>query len=247
MLDILKKILKSTIRRFGYDITNVRNQSFGINIWNDIERLSIAYRKSNQVAFDVGANVGSTSKELLKHFKGCRIYAFEPHPITFKKLESNIASTRFFPVQLAFSDVSGEKNLYDYGDESVINSLTPNAQYAVRFDKKATELLIVTKTIDEFCSEKAIQKIDILKVDTEGHDFNVIKGAERMLASNSITFVYFEFNDFLPRPGTEGGSLNEITNYLSNFGFQFVATYTDYIVTERKIFVVANVLLFNPN
>ena len=93
----------------------------------------------------------------------------------------------------------------------------------------------------------SISTIDLLKIDTEGHDFSVIKGAEEMFASNSVAFVYFEFNDFNQESGTNGGSLNEITDHLSKFGFQFVATYTDYIVTDQKMFVVANALLFNPN
>jgi hypothetical protein len=53
--------------------------------------------------------------------------------------------------------------------------------------------------------------------------------------------------DFIQEKSTNGGSLNEITDYLSSFGFQFVGTYTDYIVTEKKMFVVANALLFNPS
>jgi hypothetical protein len=142
--------------------------------------------------------------------------------------------------------VSGQDILYDHGEQGYINSLTPNARYAVRFDKKAAELSVMTKTIDEFCSENAISKIDILKIDTEGYDFNVLRGAQKMLSSNSVAFTYFEFNDFTQGAGTEGGSLNEITEYLSGFGFQFVATYTDYIVTEQRMFVVANALLFNP-
>jgi hypothetical protein len=55
-----------------------------------------------------------------------------------------------------------------------------------------------------------------LKIDTEGHDFNVLKGAERMLRNNSIAFIYFEFNDFIQEKSTNGGSLNEITEYLCN-------------------------------
>ena len=68
-----------------------------------------------------------------------------------------------------------------------------------------------------------------------------------MLINNSIAFIYLKFNDFIKEKSTNGGFLNEITEYLSGFGFQFVATYTDYIVTEQKMFVVANALLFNPN
>ena len=59
----------------------------------------------------------------------------------------------------------------------------------------------------------------------------------------AIDFIYFEFNDFVPKNGATGGSLNEISAWLSGFGFRYVATYTDYIVTRGDWFAVANCLM----
>lgn len=112
-------------------------------------------------------------------FNSSYVYAFECHPLTFKNLVDNIVGTRANAYEIALSDASGQDTLYDYGGAGYINSLTPNARYAVRFDKRAAELSVATKTIDEFCTESAISKIDILKIDTEGHDFNVLKGAKK--------------------------------------------------------------------
>jgi len=249
MSSAMKNLVKLTAKRLGYVIRNVRHHPCGLDIWSDVKNLSIAFSKPVQCVFDVGANVGSTSQQLLKEFDSCRVFAFEPHRVTFEKLKNNIKSDRFFPIQLAFSDTSGTQTFYDYGeygeDASVLNSLTPNTRYARRAELKATELSVSTSTIDKFCIENKIQRIDVLKIDTEGHDFNVLKGAEKMLSTNAVDFVYFEFNDFKLRPGTEGGSLNEITDYLTNFGFRFIATYTDSILTEGELFVVANALLIN--
>ena len=245
MPSFFRTTLNKTLKKYGYQLAKIENEPFGIGWLNDVKRLSNAYGRKTNIALDIGANIGVTTIEMLEYFD-C-VYAFECHPITFKALEHNLIGTRAHAFEIALSDASGLETLYDYGDDGYINSLTSNARYAVRFDKKAAELQVTTNTIDGFCMDNSISTIDLLKIDTEGHDFSVIKGAEKMLSSNCISFIYFEFNGFTSEAGTNGGSLNEITEYLSKFGFQFVATYTDYIVTDQKMFVVANALLFNPN
>jgi len=227
------------------NLPKARMNLFRISWLNDVKRLSNAYGRKTHIAFDIGANIGITAIEMLEHFDS--VYAFECHPSSFKALEQNLIGTRGHAFEVALSNAPGLKTLNDYGGKRHTNSLTSNARYAVRFNQKVAELQVTTNTIDRFSMDNSISTIDLLKIDTEGHDFSVIKGAERMFASNSVAFVYFEFNDFNQESGSSGGSLNEITDYLSKFGFQFVATYTDYILTDQKMFVVANALLFNPN
>ncbi|MBU1864122.1 MAG: FkbM family methyltransferase, partial [Candidatus Omnitrophica bacterium] len=48
-------------------------------------------------------------------------------------------------------------------------------------------------TIDNYCSENNIQQIDLLKIDVEGHELDVLTGAEKMFKSCSIRIVSFEF------------------------------------------------------
>ncbi len=245
MPSFFRSNLNILLKKFGYEFIKIANEPYGIRWLNDIKRLSIAYHKNINIAFDVGANVGTTSIEMLEYSN--QVFAFECHPDTFKKLEHSLTGKNAYAFEIALSDVSGSNVFYDYGDLGYINSLSPNSRYAVRFGKKPSELHVITSTIDKFCAQQNVFQIDILKIDTEGHDFIVIKGAERMLRNNAITFIYFEFNNFVQEKGTSGGSLNEVTEFLSKFGFQFVGTYTDYILTENKMFVVANALLFNPN
>ena len=240
MLRMLKNSMKSAARILTF-------LPYGLDPWNDVKRLSIALGKPIKIVLDVGANVGSTSGTLLKQFDGCRVFAFEPHPPTFQKLLGNVSNHRFVPVQLALSDARGSQTFYEYEGESVLNSLIPNARFAQRFDRRAKELTVEKITVDDFCLQNHIEHNGILKIDTEGNDYAVLKGASRMLSSRSIDFIYFEFNDFVPKDGTTGGSLNEISAYLSEFGFRFVATYTDYIVTQGDMFVVANALMVRGN
>jgi FkbM family methyltransferase len=225
------------------EITEVPKTGYGILPWNDIQRLSEDLNRKIDVCFDVGANDGDTSLSLLDNFKTAQVYSFEPHPITFSELTNRIKSERFCPYQIALSDTESERRFYTYEGISLVNSLAPNARFAERFKLESSEIIVKSTTVDNFCSKNKIEEIDVLKIDTEGFDLCVLKGAEKMLSEGRIGFVYTEFNDCLEKPGMMGGSLNKISEYLAHFNFHFVATYTDFIMTKGEIFVAANLLM----
>jgi hypothetical protein len=106
--------------------------------------------------------------------------------------------------------------MFEY-DNSKINSLLPDAQFAVRFREKARQIEIRCTTIDRFCSDRGINQIDVLKIDAEGFDFDVLKGASSMLAEQAIKFIYFEFNDISPRRDASGGALTPIDQFTSSW------------------------------
>jgi hypothetical protein len=69
------------------------------------------------------------------------------------------------------------------------NSLGP-----VPLGAPADSVTVSCTSIDEFCTGKAIAKIDLLKCDTEGHDPDVIRGALGMLRAERIRVLQFEYN-----------------------------------------------------
>jgi Methyltransferase FkbM domain len=88
--------------------------------------------------------------------------------------------------------------------------------------------------------------IDVLKIDTEGCELVVLKGAEGLLSSRKVRFVYAEFNDMLPRVGATGGALVPISNVLAPLGYRFVATYPDHMEIGSELHVGANALFALP-
>jgi hypothetical protein len=137
--------------------------------------------------------------------------------------------------------------MFEY-DLSTINSLVSNAQFAVRFGKEArqTQVRVPVSTLDKFCSERSVKQIDVLKIDTEGFEFEVLKGATSMLDRKAIKFIYFEFNDITTRSEASGGALVPIDRLIRPYGYRFIATYNDYLVPKGGLFLVSNALYGLP-
>jgi FkbM family methyltransferase len=243
------QLIRGALDRLGYVLWKKEFLQYGILPFVDIARLNRAWGRSVETFFDVGANVGQTSRQALEAFRNARVFAFEPHPHTFEELTMQLRNERASLHQIALGEQSGQAKLYVYGnsgDGSLINSLVQNARFPTQFGYSASECIVECTTIDEFCETNGVQTIDVLKIDTEGFDFSVIRGAARMLLERRIGFIYTEFNDLLPKPGMTGGSLLPIADYLAPFGLKYVATYTDFILPADDMFICANALFAYP-
>jgi FkbM family methyltransferase len=256
-MSVSNRIIRSLFRYAGFEITRIDNRSVQTgSLWLDefggkqdafvdIKRLSYAWNWDIKVFFDVGANDGATAKAALSHLPGVRIFAFEPHPQTFGKLRENISGPQLSLFNIALGSRTGETELFSYENDK-INSLTPKAQFAMRFGKRGEPIKVRIDTIDNFCTSNSVAGIDVLKIDTEGSELGVLRGANKKLANHDIRFVYTEFNDVFERKDKDGGALFPICEYLYPFGFRFVAAYTDCLTTEGDFFAVHNALFTIP-
>lgn len=212
----------------------------------DIEWLAQSWGHAVETFFDVGANVGDTALAAFERFSGVHVHSFEPHPATFAKLRQRIGNARRFSGEnVALGLAVGNVDMFEY-DMSVLNSLVPNAPFSVRFGLEGRRMQVRCTTLSTYCRENGIDRIDVLKIDTEGHDLVVLQGAEEMLAKGAIRFVYVEFNDLQPKMGATGGALCPMDEFLRRFGFQFIATYNDLAVAEDELFGVSNALFAVP-
>jgi FkbM family methyltransferase len=135
--------------------------------------------------FDVGANVGQTAKTYRRLFPSAQIWSFEPFPETYDALCRSSRDRLFHPIPMALSDQVGSATL-NVGGADITNSLLH------RETETGKTIQIQTDTIDHFCSEHGVSTIDILKVDVEGAEDRVFKGAQGMFARGAIRSVFVE-------------------------------------------------------
>jgi FkbM family methyltransferase len=149
-------------------------------------------RPAASVVFDVGANVGDWTRQAAQSWPAATIHAFEPSAVVFAQLETMTAGLRVRLVRSALSDHSGEAVLHAVPSQSELSSLHERNLSSHGMVMTEHEVVQLT-TIDDYCRSHAIEHIDVLKIDAEGHDLAVLAGAERMLGAGAVGFVQFEF------------------------------------------------------
>lgn len=242
-------LLRAALSRFGYTLTKREFARFGTSLFADLARIDRGWNTATDVVFDVGANAGEFAAEALRELPASRVYSFEPHPDTFRRLSSSVSNLRFSANQIALGDQVGEAAFHVYGDDgdgSLINSLVPDARFPMKFGYSSRAMTVPCTTIDAFCAANAVERVDLLKIDTEGADLLVLRGAQRMLAEGRVRYIYVEFNTLRETPGATGGALVPIADFLAPFGAQYLTTYTDFVVHQREISVCANALFAVP-
>jgi FkbM family methyltransferase len=241
----LNSVIRNVLERRNLVLVRVDRQ-FGVQVLADIRHLASAWKYPIETLFDVGANIGQTARKFLKEFPQARIFSFEPHPSTFAKLMANVgANTRLRGVNVALGAEAGEVQMMEFED-SRINCLASNAPVLARFHKEGSRIPVKGMTLDTFCEESDVGSIDILKIDTEGFDLMVLRGADRMLRERRIKFIYVEYNDLHPSDGVFGGALVPMDLLLRPYGFRYIASYNDYITLEGEMFSVSNALFALP-
>jgi FkbM family methyltransferase len=167
-------------------LRNRRPETFqhGHRLADDFRRRQIA----PSLIFDVGANVGQTALGFADAFPEAIIHAFEPFQETFSALEHN---TRAKPTirahRLALGAAPGAVSAELKG--SVINSIIKSEAEDAGPGRQET---VTVETIDRFCGREGISSIGFLKIDTEGYDLEVLKGAGNMLAAQRIDLLQVE-------------------------------------------------------
>jgi FkbM family methyltransferase len=149
------------------------------------------------IVFDVGANVGDYSLLVRQKLPHASVYAFEPSRKTFAALTSVAGPADIKPYNTGFSDTRRTIELFSYAiegqDVSLLSSIDRRLPTQVVEVSVSNSEEIEVRTIDEFCATEGIERIDFLKLDVEGHELAVLRGAANMLDGGAISLIQFEF------------------------------------------------------
>jgi FkbM family methyltransferase len=177
-----------------------------------------------RVAVDVGANRGQWIEVALTLNPALEMHAFEPSPATFALLAARPLPGHVTLNQCALGDRIEQRELFEYGGEptSDLRSLYRRAgaqDYKIG-EPSGSDPVTVT-TLDAYCAEHAIEAVDFVKIDTEGHDLRVLEGARDLLARRALRLVQFEYGppnidsrtwlkDFFELFGSHGYDLHKL-------------------------------------
>jgi FkbM family methyltransferase len=160
---------------------------------------------SHPTIVDVGAHTGAWTSAVLAVAPRASIYALEPAAEPYRELVARVGNhSRTF--QIGLSDEPGELPLWAPPNAREWASLYRRdlRQMDMTFEQGAN---VTLTTLDQFCTDQDIVRIHLLKLDAEGHELAILRGASHQLKARAIDAIQFEF----------GGTQLDSRTYLRDF------------------------------
>ena len=188
----MKEILKKIFKKLGYRVINIHSRER-----DAFEDQASLIKKKQVTIFDVGACTGEMSLKYKRLFKRSTIYCFEPYEPSYeilKKVTSDSQNIKCY--NIALSNITGNVDFF-------VNSYYPtNSMLATHVDSSKNwndEVFVTQKkiqvnsvTLDDFVQQMGIDTIDILKMDTQGTEYQILEGSSGFLGEGKISLIYLE-------------------------------------------------------
>ena len=198
-----------------------------------------------KTAFDIGAHKGEFIK-LIKKFKNVeKIYSFEPQKKIYQKLNIFSIENKIFCFNFALGKNNEIRNLKINKKTSTstfsdINNLSlwyKIKSFILKGSTKSSfidEEKVKVMKLDDFCDNYKISDIDLLKIDTEGHEKQVLEGALNLIKEKKIKYILLEFH---LSNMYSNYSVNDLENFLDNYNFKLLKKYKfPFIPIEDRIY-----------
>jgi FkbM family methyltransferase len=219
------RAVKAGFHFFGMELHWVR-KGVGVDAFRDMRYLSAV---PDPVIFDVGANIGQSVERFRKYFPRPVIHSFEPGGAAFEELTRATAGVPDMRLNnFGLASQAGSQTFIENDRTDMSSLLEPGSDCWGEITRTYS---VDVSTVDEYCAKTGIERIDILKIDTQGSELDVIKGAQAMMRKGAIHLIYLEiiFSEMykgLPR-------LDEVYGFLADRGYTLVAFYDFWYQRER--------------
>ncbi len=147
------------------------------------------------IIFDVGANAGMMSLQFAKLVPAGKVYSFEPTFYAFSKLKSNIElnpelAKRIVAVQsFVSSSTSQEPHIKAYASWKV-GGMVESVRHRVHGGVEKSAEGAPAVSLDDFCEQEKIERLDFIKIDTDGHELEVLKGGKKVIGRFNPTIIF---------------------------------------------------------
>jgi len=192
---VIKAAIPGRVLGVGRAIVDAVSLPFGMDPFLD---MAILLNGRNALTiFDVGANKGQTALEFARCLPQSNLHCFEPYRASFEQLRR---ATRTLANVSACNIAVGEKNgiaqlLLNKAD--VTNSLLKNSEGISQFSpsewvEPIGSVNVPMTTLDHYCAEHSIERVNVLKIDSQGYELNILRGASRLLKERRVDIIYLE-------------------------------------------------------
>lgn len=147
------------------------------------------------VIFDVGANFGIMAFQYAKLVPQGRVYAFEPTHYAFSRLKRNLESnpglsSHIVPVQTFVSSLSSKETDIKAYSSWKVTSEAKNQKHSVHGGTIKSAEGVGAVSLDDFCGKNGIKCLDFIKIDTDGYEYEVLKGTRQKIAEFKPDIIF---------------------------------------------------------
>jgi FkbM family methyltransferase len=244
----MKQQLNKLFSKFGFQIHGIGYIQKLINTQKFIDPFQV--QKSiipcPTLIIDVGSNRGDVTSKYLELFPSVYIHAFEPYSDSYTIFEKLFGHNKKIVLnKYALSSDTNDKQLHI--NKSVdTNSFLESTLLGVSSDKSCTttgKVLVKCDTLDNYCKKEGIETIDILKIDTQGFEIEVLKGASHLLKENKIKMIYCEA--YFQCQYKSQPLFQDILQYLSSYNYVLQDLYDPYYGDNNLLWCDAIFVLKN--
>ena len=227
-MSTLRTFAKNLIDRHSkYWVRNVAGLPIGADLRVDIARLS---RVNVRTIFDVGANRGQTYTQFRHDFPDAMIHCFEPIRTPFTELSKVTAGDpRVICENVALGEAAGSQVVTLHAEKDFLNSLRADLMNSAPGAEFQT---VKIETLDGYLSAKGIQSVDLLKIDTEGYELHVLKGASQSLSAGRVSLVLSEMG--FVSSDSRHTRFGELAELMLSYGYHFYGMYDIYHFQEWR-------------
>jgi FkbM family methyltransferase len=203
---------------------------------------------AGNVVFDVGANAGDWTTEVLGQGHNVEIHLFEPIPQVYQTLTQNLDKKLIFN-NIAVGKKEEVNKFYYYESNSPLSTFYRR----VDVEKQGlldtpNEITVLKTTIDRYCQRHGLKRINFLKIDAGGSELDILYGANHFLQTGRIDYLQFEYGGTFIDAKTR---LRQIFDYLQKFRYSIFKILPDRLeykptfLPEDENFEFSNFLAVN--
>ncbi|WP_377475544.1 MAG: FkbM family methyltransferase [Microcoleus anatoxicus] len=179
----------------GVSVNNFNN---GDSINNYELKIIENFIASGNVVFDIGANIGSWTNQVLNRYPDVQIHLFEPAPPIYQTLLQNLAepikSGQLVLNNLAIAHQQEIREFYYYEKSSGWSTFHRRFEIEKQYNIQSPHpFQVLTATLDDYVQTRGIKRINFLRIDTEGGELEVLHGATNLLQKGKVDYIQFEY------------------------------------------------------
>jgi FkbM family methyltransferase len=218
-MDSIRQLAAHVLKLVGFSLDRQIIRTIGQSIENDIAM----FTRLSDVAtvFDIGANTGQSVSKFVHLFPTATFHVFEPDERAFSDLAKKYAKFDNVHLNNVALGESSKTVSMNHTDDSVGSSLLDLGLDSWNtVDYKSS---VAVTTLDAYCQLNSVAQIALLKIDTQGYELFVLRGATDLLKSGHIKVIQLEYNFGSQYVGVP--PFSQVLDVLTEHGYRIVSFY----------------------